>query len=207
MQELIIILIAMLIYGVFHSLMASDRLKSAFRQRMGQRTYQGLYRLFYNALALITLAPILLLVIFRSGSIVWSIPLDWEPLLLIIQAIGLIGLVISLLQIDLMRFAGLKQTHAYFTGGTLPLPLESMQTSGLYGFVRHPLYLFSLMVIWPVTSMTAAYLGFCIGATLYLLIGSIYEERRLIDAYGQEYRDYQARVPWMVPFMRGNNKP
>ncbi len=200
---MLVVLIAMIVYALLHSWLAGQKMKAAFLKRFGERAYHGLYRLFYNVLAVIMILPIFLIVIFRPGQVVWSVDLRLEPLLLIIQAIGLIGATVSLLQIDLLRFVGISQLAAYLRNQPLPLPDEPLQTKGLYALTRHPLYAFSLMVLWPVTTMTSAYLGFCIGATIYFLIGSYYEERRLIQNMGQTYLDYQSRVFWLTP----RNKP
>lgn len=193
------VLIAMLIYGIVHSLIASRGVKDAFRQSFGERAYHGLYRLFYNGVALVTIVPVALLVVFRPGDTVWQVDLRWELPLLAIQALGLVGFVFALLQIDLGRFGGLRQLRAYLSDEPLPLPPEPLQTGGVYGWVRHPLYLFSMMIIWPVTTMTGAYLGFCIGATLYFLAGSYFEERRMLREFGQAYEAYRQRVPWLLP--------
>jgi protein-S-isoprenylcysteine O-methyltransferase Ste14 len=81
------------------------------------------------------------------------------------------------------------------------LPTEPLQTGGVYQLVRHPLYLFSLMVIWPLPAMTEAMLGFNIAATIYFTFGSLLEERRLVAIFGQDYITYQQRVPWLIPFI------
>lgn len=203
---MIAVVVALLIYGYVHSLLASQELKSFFRQRLGERAFLGFYRLGYNIFAIVSIVPVWALYTFRPGDTIWSIDLRWEPVLFIIQLIGQIGLVISLLQIDLGRFSGLTQVWAYFTGGELPLPEERLKTGGLYAIVRHPLYIFALMTIWPVTTMTQAYLGFCIGATAYFLIGSIYEEKRMVTYYGDEYQQYREKVRWMLPLPKFSNK-
>lgn len=190
------VLFLMFIYAVAHSYLAGARARSAFRARFGERAYHGLYRAIFNIVALATLAPILGLIMLAPGPNVWILDFKW---LFIIQAVGLVGFIVALLQVDFLRFAGLKQLFAYLNGAPLPLPDEAMQTGGLYRLVRHPLYLFSLLVLWPVSAMTAAYLGFCIGATLYFVIGSWYEERRLVALFGPAYVDYQRRVPWLFP--------
>ncbi|MFW5691377.1 MAG: methyltransferase family protein [Chloroflexota bacterium] len=205
-MNVIIVLGAMLIYGLVHSILASKEAKRAFRSRFGDRAYEGLYRLSFNVFAVVSFVPIAWLVVFQEGGTIWEIPLAWEPVLLLIQGIGLLGLGVSLLQIDVMRFAGISQAWAYLTGRELPLPLEKLQKGGLYGWVRHPLYLFSLIVLWPVTSMTDSYFGFALGATIYFLIGSYYEEKRMLSTYGDSYREYRQRVPWLIPLPRFTNK-
>jgi len=115
---------------------------------------------------------------------------------------GLAGMLVSLFQINLGQFIGLSQMIAYFDGQQLPLPLESLQFGGVYRLVRHPLYLFSLMMIWPIGMMSESLLVFNICSTLYFVFGSILEERKLATTYGELYRDYQGRTPSIVPFSK-----
>lgn len=197
---MIAVLVGMVLYAFSHSLLAG-RGKTWFRRRWGERAYHGLYRLIYNILAVILLLPILYLVVWHPGPIVWAWSLDRELILFAIQILGIVGFAISLFQIDFMRFSGLTQFRVYLSGGTLPLPDEPLQTRGMYALVRHPLYLFSMLLVWPVTTMTGAYLGFAIGVTGYFLLGSFYEERRMVEYYGQDYLDYRRRVPWLIPFL------
>jgi protein-S-isoprenylcysteine O-methyltransferase Ste14 len=65
--------------------------------------------------------------------------------------------------------------------------------------MRHPLYVFSLLVIWFMPTMTDTFLTLNIGITLYFLIGSRIEERRMITEYGDDYQQYRQQVPWMLP--------
>jgi protein-S-isoprenylcysteine O-methyltransferase Ste14 len=74
--------------------------------------------------------------------------------------------------------------------------------NGLYGVVRHPLYFFSMLVLWFMPVMSAAWLGFCIGSSVYFVLGSLLEERKLRRAFGQDYRNYQRQVAWMIPLVR-----
>lgn len=196
-----LIVIGMVIFALSHSLTADPKLKYWVQQQMGERAYQGWYRLLYNLVSVITLAPIMV-VIWRTGSIIYAVPADMALLFTVCQFIGSIGLVISLLQIDLLRFAGLAQVIAYFRGESLPLPPEKLQTGGLYRLVRHPLYFFSLLSIWFISPMTDTMLVFNIAATLYFVFGSLIEERRMLRYFGDEYRDYQARVAWLIPLLR-----
>lgn len=194
-------LLGMAAYGVLHTLMAGQ-LKPRFAARFGQRAYEGLYRIVFNGVSLVSFVPIGALVLWLHGSVVWAWPAGASPFLLLIQAVGLAGLVASVLHIDGMRFLGISQCLAYLRGTPLPLPAEPLSTGGLYGLVRHPLYLFSLLAIWPVGVMTEAYLGMCLGVTAYFVIGSVYEERRLLAAFGDSYAQYRQRVPRIVPFLR-----
>ncbi len=200
------VLLGMLIYGIFHSITASRPVKRAFRNILGERAYHGLYRLAFNVISVITILPILYLVVFHEGDVVWTVDLTWEPLLLLLQGIGVVGFLIALFQTDLIRFAGLSQFIAYLRGEPLPLPDEALKTDGLYGIVRHPLYMFSLLLLWPVSTMTEAYFGFCLGSTLYFIVGSYFEEKRMVRDFGDTYAHYRQRVPWLIPFVRFGNR-
>lgn len=186
-------------YGLIHSVLAATQFKQIMRLLMGPRGYEGLYRLFFNVVAVLLLLPIVWIIVFTPGETVWRVYFPLNIVFLGIQMLGGIGLLVSILQIDGGRFLGLTQSMTWLEGRKLPLPTESLTTGGVYALMRHPLYLFSLMLIWPVTTMTAAWLGFSIGATIYFLLGSLLEEQKLRQAFGASYEHYQRQVPWFLP--------
>lgn len=196
-------LLGMLAYGLLHTALAGW-FKPRFRARFGERVYHGVYRIVFNLIAVITLTPVAvaMFLIDRDSTVLWQLSPALDPFLWIIRLVGLAGLLLSILQIDTGRFIGISQLHALWNGHELPLPEEPLQTEGVYRIVRHPLYLFSLFVIWPVSTMSAGYFGFCLGTTIYFLVGSIFEERRLLAGFGSVYADYRKHVPWMIPFIR-----
>jgi methanethiol S-methyltransferase len=199
---MITVILIMGVFAILHSWLAGKTIKNAIRQRVGERAYHGFYRLAYNVFAVITFAPAFLIAILDGGQIIWQVEGLAAVCFIAVQVIGVIGVLVSLAQIDSWRFAGLRQVMAYLQGDPLPLPEEPLQLSGMYAFVRHPLYLFSLMVIWPMVTMSEGLLAFTIGTTLYFILGSLLEERRLRAAYGDRYRDYQQNVPWLIPIPR-----
>lgn len=202
MQEFIRVLALVLVYGGVHSLLAASSTKRVVLDWVGRRAYLGLYPLAFNILSVITLLPIVWVLITTTGSVLWHVEGVLAYLLLFIQVMGLVGFAVVGVQIDLMRFLGLRQALAWLNGDSLPLPDEPLQTVGVYAISRHPLYLFSLMLIWAVPTMSAAWLGFCVSATLYFMVGSRLEERKLQATFGESYQRYQQQVPWLVPFIR-----
>ena len=70
---------------------------------------------------------------------------------------------------------------------------------GPYRWVRHPLYLFTIMLFWSCPVITADRLLFNVLWTLWIVIGTMLEEGELIDVFGDDYRDYQAKVPMLLP--------
>lgn len=62
--------------------------------------------------------------------------------------------------------------------------------AGPFRYSRHPLNVAPLPVFWLQPLMTTRLLGFNVVATMYLVLGSLHEERRLGRAYGARYRRY-----------------
>jgi methanethiol S-methyltransferase len=193
-------LIAFLLWAILHSLTAGAGFKRLACRWMGDRTFAGLYRLLYNMLAAITFLPVLYLaaVALPDGD-VWRAPWPVSLLLRLGQLLGLVGLAVSLWQTDLLRFAGLGQALRYLRGAADLNPPPVLVTSGTYALVRHPLYFFSLVVLWFSPVLTWQGLIFNGAATLYFWIGSIYEERRLSAIFGPAYQAYRRQVPRLLP--------
>lgn len=200
----IIILLGMVIFAGLHTLSASQSFKQKIRDRVGDRAYHGFYRISYNIFALVSLAPVTFSIA-GSNNIIWEIPESQQTVSMIVTIIGLIGTIgmaISLVQIDILRFAGIKQVWVYFTGGELPLKPEPLQRNGLYRYMRHPLYFFALLSMWFVPTMIDSQLLFTAAASAYFVIGSRWEEQRMVKAFGKTYIDYQQSVPWLIPFVK-----
>ena len=195
-------LLALALFGILHSLLAAIGLKRAARRIMGQRAFDGLYRLLYNAFSALSLIPVGLAIFLLPAQTLWRVPQPWAVGLLLIQGLSALALVGATLQADPLRFAGISQTLAYLRGDPLPLPPEPLQVDGFYRLVRHPLYLFSLLIIWLTPVMTDVYCGAAVAATLYFLLGSRLEERRLTQEFGGTYVAYHQRVPWLLPWPR-----
>jgi protein-S-isoprenylcysteine O-methyltransferase Ste14 len=113
---------------------------------------------------------------------------------LLIQALGALIILVGLLQTGVWSFFGLGWLINGEQAGD-----EALITSGLYRHMRHPLYTGGLLMLWFMPVMTTSLLAFNLAATLYLYIGSIFEERRLHAAFGERYDAYRKRVPRLIP--------
>ena len=84
---------------------------------------------------------------------------------------------------------------------------HSFRTPLLYRFVRHPMYLGFLLAFWATPHMTVGHLVFALMSTLYIIIGTQFEEKDLVAVLGDHYRHYQKRVGMLVPFIGRKKEP
>ncbi len=70
---------------------------------------------------------------------------------------------------------------------------------GPYRWVRHPLYLFCIAMIWSCPDLTADRLLFNVMWTIWIIVGIILEERDLVSQFGADYLDYRKDVPMLIP--------
>jgi methanethiol S-methyltransferase len=187
------ILAAIAIYGGLHSWLASLQAKALARRSLGS-TADRIYRLAYNFVAIISLLPVLVLPAILPDRTLYTIPVPWSVLTLLVQGIAVLALLAGLLQTGLWSFIGLKQL--------LETPGEQtteLVVGGLYHWVRHPLYTAGLVFIWLTPVMTWNLLALNIGLSLYLYIGALFEERKLVREYGEAYQAYRQRTPMFFP--------
>lgn len=71
---------------------------------------------------------------------------------------------------------------------------------GPYRWIRHPLYLSSLLMIWSNPDLTLDRLLFNLLFTFWVINAIFLEERDLLSVYGEAYRIYQRKVPMLIPF-------
>jgi protein-S-isoprenylcysteine O-methyltransferase Ste14 len=198
----LIILIALAAWGLLHSFTASFLAKDRIKHWMGQRLSDGLYRLAYNLVSVITFLPVLALVGLLPDTNLYRFPLWLTFLTIPIQLLAALAAAVVLWQVDLPRFLGLRQLLRWAEGKPDPRDPPQLYTGGIYGYVRHPLYFFSLVLIWLMPIMTVNLLVFNLGATAYFYLGSIFEERKLVAEFGEAYREHQRHVPRLIPFPR-----
>lgn len=188
------LLIVIVLWGVLHSFLASHGAKDFFRRTFGDGFMRS-YRLLYNIFALISFLPILYLMVTLPARELYSVPSPFSYLMRAAQGISLILLVVAVLQTDLLSFIGLRQIFAEETKGPL-------MTGGLYRYVRHPLYTFSLLILWLSPVMTVSSFIVYLALTAYILIGIYFEERKLLWEFGEDYETYRSVTPMLIPGRR-----
>lgn len=83
---------------------------------------------------------------------------------------------------------------------------EAMPISirGAYRLVRHPLYLFSILMFWSSPDLTSDRLMFNLLWTAWTVAGAFLEERDLTAEFGDGYREYRRKVPMFIPARFGD---
>jgi protein-S-isoprenylcysteine O-methyltransferase Ste14 len=75
----------------------------------------------------------------------------------------------------------------------------TLTVKGPYRWVRHPLYFLTIVMIWSCPDLTTDRLLFNLLWTGWIVVGAFLEERDLVDEFGDSFREYQRRVPMLVP--------
>lgn len=189
----LLITVFFVVYAMLHSLLASLAVKNGARRLFGPGSERW-FRLIYNLIALITFLPIFPMIALLPAETLYIVPSPWRWLMLGGQILALLGLGVSFLQTGVLHFLGLAQLLAQQPGES-----GSLNVGGFYAWMRHPLYTFSLLFLWLTPAMTTNLLTAYLLFTLYFYLGSIFEERRLLAEFGDTYRDYQRRVPRLIP--------
>lgn len=194
MSSIFLIAFSFVVWAVFHSVLADYRLKARFRQRFGNQAYRW-YRLGYNAFASLSFIPVLLAYWFLPDQLLWALPPHWGWVMRGIQLLGLVGLIAAVFETHVGEYAGLAQLRP----GWHPDHKEPMRLSGFYCLVRHPIYFFSLFLIWFSPQITLNQLTVAVIFTLYFYFGALHEETGLRDEFGRAYDEYRRRVPMLIP--------
>jgi len=99
---------------------------------------------------------------------------------------------------------GLAPIKSWLSGRTLQAPNFTLR--GPYLWVRHPLYFFSLALIWSTPDVTSDRLLFNLLWSLWIVLGAYLEEKDLVAEFGDSYRHYQKTVPMLFPYRRPDLK-
>lgn len=185
--------IIFLLFCVSHSYLAEASVKQKIFTLFS--SIQPFYRMLYSiASVFLLMAWILLLpeeneLIYTTSGI-----LKWIIISLNVSAV--IFLIYVILTFNLGVFIGTRQIKNFIQYKNKPEYLDEPEkgkliTSGVHKYVRHPLYTFSVLVLItnPAPTITEAYLSGCV--MLYFWIGSYFEEKKLIQRFGEDYVEYQ----------------
>jgi len=180
-------------WAVFHTLLASLRVKRLAGRIFGEAVKRW-YRLGFVMTAVLTLIPLLLLLLRLPDIPLYAVPPPWRWLMRAGQLAALVLLLWTIMSTEPLEFFGLKQ----ISGARSPYR-SVLTTHGLYRFSRHPMYFASMLVMWLSPTMSVNVLTLFALMSLYFIVGSYHEEMLLVKRFGAAYRDYRKRVPRIFP--------
>lgn len=133
-------------------------------------------------------------------QVAWSVQDETVRIALYaLSAIGWLLVLSSTFLINHFELFGLKQVWQYDRGRN-DGGGHAFVVRAFYRIVRHPLMLGFLVAFWSAPTMTLDHLLFAAATTGYILIAvKFLEERDLVAQFGDQYRDYQRRVPMILP--------
>ena len=192
-QNIVLLAICWIGYFALHSALASLAVK---RRVAATRPHlMPYYRLAFNLLAVLLILPILWLTYRDAGPLLWR----WQGaaawLANGLALAALFGFWLSLRNYDMQEFLGLRQLQLHLRKVE---DQEHFHLSPFHRYVRHPWYFFGLVLVWT-RDMNATTLLSSAFITLYFVIGSRLEEKKLLVYHGDTYRRYMARVPGLIP--------
>jgi protein-S-isoprenylcysteine O-methyltransferase Ste14 len=185
------------LFAVQHSGMA----RPAFKRWWTKFVPQPIERSTYVLVSSLTLA--LLLWQWRPLTpLIWNVDNGIARAALYgLAALGWLLLLSSTFLINHFDLFGLRQV--WFHARRRQAMDEPFVTRAFYRIVRHPLMLGFLIGFWATPTMSLGHLLFALMTTSYIVIAvKFLEERDLVALYGDTYRDYQHRVPMLLPWTK-----
>jgi protein-S-isoprenylcysteine O-methyltransferase Ste14 len=196
-MEYLILIILWCIWCIIHSGMIALTVDNYLKNRL--RSYYKYYRLFYNLVALTTLIPLILYYLTLKGPVLFS----WQGYLMTIQIILFMVVILLFisggLKYDILQLLGIRQIKSGKVHATLS-ESGDINTSGILGVTRHPMYLATIIFVWICyREMYVSTLILNIILTIYTVIGTVLEEKKLIIKLGDNYQDYKDKVSMLFP--------
>ena len=177
------------VFAFHHSLFARDAVRVPV-----ERLFPGRERSVFVWVA--SLAFVVVCTAWRGvPGVVWQAggPAAWA--LYITRAAGVVLTLRAAAILDIWELAGTRPPrHAPGEHGGA----ATFTRRGPYGWVRHPIYSGWFLVVFSVPAMTATQLVFAVVSCAYLVVGMVFEERSLVVAAPEAYREYQRAVRWKV---------
>jgi len=181
-------------FGLFHSLLARSPTNSPLRRTFGPYT-----RLAYNLFAALHLAGVWMAGRWLfAGTPDFALADGFDYALDTAYLCGWVLMLFGLAGYDSGRLGGTQQIRNHRKGVVEPED-EPLRTDGLHRFVRHPLYSAGFLILWG-RVVDEFSLATAIWGSAYLVIGTYFEERWLLNHYGQSYAEYRKRVPAFIPW-------
>ncbi len=184
-------------YCLLHSFLISTSFTNLMTRLL--KDYYAFYRMFFVIFSAVLLIPLINYTDQLDNNIIITYSL---PLNVIRYALTLGSLLMFFwaffFDYDSLSFFGIRQIKNF--GKKINFSGE-LKRDGLLGVVRHPMYFALIVYLWC-QAFTMADIIVNIVLTIYVIMGTIIEEKKLILEFGDEYLKYQQEVPMLIPFIQ-----
>jgi len=189
-----------IIFFLQHSLLIRRGIRQKFEKFMRAEYYNAFYGLTSGIALLLVLvfwqkSPTL---IARADGIIF-----W--MLRALFCLSLAGFFWGNKSLGSFDMLGVKPLMRYISNR--PGKQQQIMAKGPYRWVRHPLYLFLIVIIWSCPVLTLDRLIFNIMWTVWIVIGTYLEDQDLHREFRSQYREYSSQVPMLIPYRIPRNTP
>lgn len=195
MDQYVLLAVLWIMWCTLHSAMITLSLTEFLRSRLPSAF--NYYRIFFNLVAVITLAPVLVYTLSLNGPVHFSWQGLWRVVQFLLWSASLSLFIAGTRRYDLFQFLGLRQIKAPDSCSVLTEDC-SLDTSGVLSMVRHPWYTGGILIIWARPLDTAAVVTNLV-LTGYFIVGAFLEEQKLKVQFGRAYTEYQQQVSMFLP--------
>jgi protein-S-isoprenylcysteine O-methyltransferase Ste14 len=185
------------LFGLQHSVMARPGFKQGWTRIVPEPVERSVYVVFAS------LALILMFLLWQPipGPVLWRVEAPaGAAVLWALFALGWLVVLLSTFLISHFELFGLKQVWGHARGHSAGPP--AFRQPFFYKLVRHPLYTGFFIAFWATPVMTAGHLLLAFAMSAYMLVAIRYEERDLVQLFGEDYETYRARVGMLTPRLR-----
>jgi protein-S-isoprenylcysteine O-methyltransferase Ste14 len=185
------------VFALHHSVLARGSAKRAIRQLVPPELERSLYTWVASLLFLAVCTwwqPV--------PGVLYQLEGPWRAAAWLTQLVGGLLTIRASSALDVLDLAGVRQVERSSGRASETGEVPPLTTRGLYGFVRHPLYFSWALYVFSTPTMTGTRAAFAVISTAYLMIAIPWEERGLIETFGNEYEVYRRKVrtrmiPWV----------
>jgi protein-S-isoprenylcysteine O-methyltransferase Ste14 len=185
-------------FATMHSLLASKQFKDFAWRIFGPEMMDRWYMTFYTVFAAISFLPLAVMLLLFPGQMLYVIPSPWRWLMVGVQLLSAAWIVKGFTD----------SPHRFSISQQLSKSEEAkpLIPRGVYCYVRDPFLISGLLGMWLTPFMTTMLLVTYLLSSLYLYLGSLHWETRLLAQFGKEYVDYQKKLPRAIPW-KGSQCP
>jgi len=157
------------------------------------------FRICFIIISIVTIVPVIIYSRQVTGEVVfaWNGLLEYARWVLLILSAWLF--LAGARVYDMRIFAGIAQLSSTANPAALT-ESGTIIRRGILKHSRHPWYLASVLGVWafePVVDLPGLVVRVIL--TVYLIVGTYLEERKLVAELGDEYRRYQDEVSMFIP--------